>query len=375
MLRRTAAALVLFLFVSGAMGQGSELPVVDAKSFYLMDAASGAVLAESRATEQLDPASLTKLMTAYLAFEALAAGEVALDDVVPVSERAWRAPGSRMFIEVGSQVAFDDLLRGLIIQSGNDAAIAIAERLAGSEQEFVAAMNATAAELGMTGTSFRNPSGLPAREHVSTARDLALLARALIRDFPEEYSRFSEREFTYNEIPQYNRNDLLWQGAGVDGLKTGYTREAGYCLVSSAERDGMRLIAVILGSTSDGKRGEGSLALLEYGFDAWETHRLYTRGETVAQARVFKGNLETLALGPAADVVVTVPRGSYATLGASAALTAELVAPLSPDQVVGDLEVTLGDTRIASQPLVVLTEVKRGSIISRVAGSVALWFD
>ena len=374
-MRRIAAMLALLTLAGAALGQDAELPPVDARSFYLMDAASGFVLAESRAAEQLDPASLTKLMTAYLAFKALAAGEIALEDPVSVSERAWRAPGSRMFIEVGSEVAFDDLLRGLIIQSGNDAAIAIAERLAGSEQDFVDAMNRTAAELGMTGTSFRNPSGLPARGHVSTARDLALLARALIRDYPEEYERFSEREFTYNAIPQYNRNDLLWQDAGVDGLKTGYTSEAGYCLVSSAERDGMRLIAVILGSTSDGTRGESSLALLEYGFDAWETHRLYARGEAVALARVFKGALETLSVGPAADVIVTVPRGSYATLVASTALTAELVAPLAPDQVVGELEVMLGDARVASQPLVALDEVRRGSIFSRVADGVALWFD
>ena len=374
-MRRSAAVLILIAFAAAAMGQTASPPAVDAKSYYLMDAASGVVLAESRATDELDPASLTKLMTAYLAFKALAAGEIALDDPVPVSERAWRAPGSRMFIEVGSVVAFDDLLRGLIIQSGNDAAIAIAEQLAGSEQDFVAAMNRTAAELGMTGTAWRNTSGLPARGHVSTARDMALLARALIRDFPQYYERFSEREFTYNAIPQYNRNDLLWQDDSVDGLKTGYTREAGYCLVSSAERDGMRLIAVIFGSTTDATRGESSLALLEYGFDAWETHRLYARGEAVAEARVFKGDLETLALGPAADVVVTVPRGSYESLLASAALTAELVAPLAPDQVVGDLEVMLGDARIASLPLVALSEVKRGGILSRVADSVALWFD
>jgi len=374
-MRRLVATLALLAFAAAATGQGTTLPPVDAKAYYLMDAVSGAVLAESRATEPLDPASLTKLMTAYLAFEALAAGEVALDDPVSVSERAWRATGSRMFIEVGSEVAFDDLLRGLIIQSGNDAAIAIAERLAGSEQDFVAAMNRAAAELGMTGTAWRNPNGLPARGHVSTARDMALLARALIRDFPQYYERFSEREFTYNGIPQYNRNDLLSQRAGVDGLKTGYTRDAGYCLVSSAEREGMRLIAVLFGSTSDRARNESSAALLDYGFNAWETHRLYARGDAVAEARVFKGNRETLTVGPAADIVVTVPRGSYATLVASAALTAELIAPLAPDQVVGELEVMLGNTRLAAEPLIALGEVRRGSIFSRVADGVALWFD
>lgn len=374
-MRRVVVLPALLLLAGVAMGQGAALPAVDARSYYLMDAASGVVLAESRATEQLDPASLTKLMTAYLAFEALAAGEIALGDLVSVSERAWRAPGSRMFIEVNSQVSFDDLLRGLIIQSGNDAAIAIAEHLAGSEEAFVAAMNATAAELGMTGTTFRNPNGLPANGHVSTARDLALLSRALIREFPEQYARFSEREFTFNTIPQKNRNSLLWQDDSVDGLKTGYTREAGYCLASSAERNGMRLIAVILGSTTEETRRVSSLALLEHGFDAWETHRLYARGEAVAEARVFKGNRETLAVGPADDLVVTVPRGSYAALLATAALTAELVAPLAPDQVVGEIEVRLGDARIATQALVALTEVERGFILSRIADSVALWFD
>ena len=374
-MRHLAALLALLTFAGAALGQPASLPAIDAKSYYLMDAVSGAVLAESHATDELDPASLTKLMTAYLAFKALAAGEVALDDLVSVSERAWRAPGSRMFIEVGSEVAFDDLLRGLIIQSGNDAAIAIAERLAGSEQDFVAAMNSTALELGMTGTAWRNTNGLPARGHVSTARDMALLARALIRDFPQYYERFSDREFTFNTITQKNRNDLLWQDDSIDGLKTGYTREAGYCLVSSAERNGMRLIAVLFGATTDRARNESSAALLEYGFNAWETHRLYARGEAVAEARVFKGKSETLMVGPAADIVVTVPRGSYATLVASAALTAELIAPLATDQVVGELEVMLGETRVAAQPLVALGEVKRGWILSRVADSVALWFD
>jgi D-alanyl-D-alanine carboxypeptidase (penicillin-binding protein 5/6) len=261
------------------------------------------------------------------------------------------------------------------VQSGNDAAIAIAEHLAGSDEAFVARMNATAARLGMTGTSYRNPNGLPARGHVSTTRDTAVLARALIHDFPQRYALFSEREFTFNAIPQYTRNDLLWRNAGVDGLKTGYTREAGYCLVSSAERGGMRLIAVIFGSTTDRTRNDSSMALLDYGFEAWETHRLYTRGEAVAEARVFKGNRDTLAVGPAADIVVTVPRGSYAAQLASAVLTAELVAPLAADVVVGEIEVTLGDERIASQPLVVLDEVRRGSVLSRLADSIALWFD
>ena len=374
-MRYVFAIACLLAAQSAALAQDIPLPAVDGKSWYLTDAQSGAVLAESRATESLDPASLTKLMTAYLAFKALAEGEVALPDLVPVSEKAWRAPGSRMFIEVDTEVTFDDLLHGLIIQSGNDAAIAIAEHLAGSEEAFVAQMNEAAAALGMTGTTYRNTNGLPARGHVSTARDMAVLARAIIEEFPQYYPLFSEREFTYNTIPQYNRNDLLGQDDSVDGLKTGYTREAGYCLVSSAMRDGRRLIAVIFGSTSDSARAESSMALLEYGFDAFETHRLYARGDAVAEARVFKGSEDTLALGPAADVVVTVPRGSYATLVASAALSADLVAPVSLDQVVGEIEVRLDGERIAVQPLVTLTEAHRGFILSRVADSVALWFD
>jgi D-alanyl-D-alanine carboxypeptidase (penicillin-binding protein 5/6) len=333
------------------------------------------VLAESASSAALDPASLTKLMTAYLAFQALADGRITLEDRVPVSEKAWRATGSRMFIEVGSEVALDELLRGLIIQSGNDAAIAIAEHLAGSEAAFVATMNETAAALGMTGTSYRNTNGLPARGHVSTTHDTAILARALIQEFPQYYSYYSEREFTFNSITQHNRNALLWRDDSVDGLKTGYTREAGYCLVSSAERDGMRLIAVIFGSTTANTRTESSMALLEYGFASWETHRLYARGETVAAARVFKGDQDSLALGPAADIFVTIPRGAYSTLVASAALTADLVAPLAPDQIVGDLEIRLGDERIAMQPLVALAEIRRGWFLSRVTDSVALWFD
>jgi D-alanyl-D-alanine carboxypeptidase (penicillin-binding protein 5/6) len=374
-MRILAAVALLCCPIHVVLAQGTALPSIDAKSFYLTDASSGAVLAESRSAEPLDPASLTKLMTAFLAFQALAAGEVALEDLVPVSERAWRAPGSRMFIEVGSEVVLDDLLHGLVIQSGNDAAIAIAEFLGGSEAAFVEKMNVTAAALGMTGTTYRNANGLSARGHVSTTRDTAILASAIIRDFPQYYALFSEREFTYNSIPQYNRNELLWKDGSVDGLKTGYTREAGYCLVSSAERDGMRLIAVLFGSTSDAARTESGMALLEHGFDAWETHRLYARGQAVAEARVFKGNRDVLPLGPAADVVVTVPRGSYTSLVASAVLTADLVAPLAPDQVVGEIEVSLGNERLATLPLVALDEVKRGWILSRAADSVALWLD
>lgn len=353
----------------------TSLPEIDAKSYYLVDASSGAVLAESNATERLDPASLTKLMTAYLTFDALARGEVTLDDQVSISEKAWRATGSRMFIEVDTQVELGDLLQGLIVQSGNDAAIALAEYLSGSEEAFVGEMNRKAAELGMTGTTYRNANGLPASGHLSTAKDMAVLARALIEDFPQYYAYYSEREFTYNDITQHNRNALLWRDPSVDGLKTGYTRAAGYCLVSSADRDGMRLIAVVLGASTADARTESSLSLLDYGFDAFETHKLYSRGEAIAKARVFKGADDTLEVGPADDVYVTVPRGDYSSLAASASLTANLVAPLEQNQTVGELEIRLGGKLVSDLPLVALEAVKKGWFITRVADSLALKLD
>jgi D-alanyl-D-alanine carboxypeptidase (penicillin-binding protein 5/6) len=371
--KRLACVFVLLACVTGAAL--AEVPDVDARAYYLFDARSGAVLAESSANEQLDPASLTKLMTAYLVFDALEKAEVSLQDRVLVSEKAWRAPGSRMFIEVDTEVPLADLLRGMIVQSGNDAAIALAEHLAGTEEAFVERMNVTAAKLGMTGTTYRNTNGLPARGHVSTARDQALLAQALIDGFPQHYSLYSEREFTFNDITQHNRNALLWQDDSVDGLKTGYTRAAGYCLVSSAERDGMRLIAVVFGSTTADARTESSMALLDYGFDEFETHKLYSRGEAIAQARVFKGNLETLSLGAAADVFVTVPRGEYGNLGASAALSANLIAPLEQEATVGELEISLGDEPLFVLPLIALESVREGWFLTRVTDGVALWFD
>jgi D-alanyl-D-alanine carboxypeptidase (penicillin-binding protein 5/6) len=368
---RTYLFAVLVTFAGLAAADDVAVPTVDAKAYYLMDASTGTVLAESNATTQLSPASLTKLMTAYLAFEALENGSVGLHDPVTISEKAWRAPGSRMFIEVDTEVELDDLLHGLIIQSGNDAAIAIAEYLAGSEDAFVEKMNQTAASLGMDGTTYRNTNGLPASGHVSTARDMALLAQTLIERFPQYYSLYSQREFTYNQITQHNRNALLWRDANVDGLKTGYTASAGYCLVSSAEREGMRLIAVVFGATTADARTETSLALLNYGFDAYETHTLYTRGQAVARADVDHGATQELPLGPAADVVVTVPRGEYEHLAATAVLTSKLTAPLDRDQVVGQLEISLGDEPITTLPLIALQAVAEGRILSRVAG----WFD
>lgn len=368
---RTSFLSGLLLVAATALAE----PSIDAETWYLMDSSSEAVLAESRATEQRDPASLTKLMTAYLAFEAVVDGRVALEDPVYVSEKAWRAPGSRMFIEVESTVPLDDLLRGLIVQSGNDAAIALAEHIEGSEEAFVEAMNRKADALGMTGTRYMNTNGLPARGHLSTARDTATLAHALIEDFPQFYSRYSEREFTYNDIRQHNRNALLWLDESVDGLKTGYTRAAGYCLVSSATRNGMRLIAVVFGASTPDARTEGSLALLNYGFDSFETHKLYSAGQVVADTRVFKGSHDALPVGPAEDIYVTVRRGEYPNLVATAALTVDPIAPLEQHQAVGDLTIRLGDEDLRSVPLVALESVEEGWLLTRVTDSVSLWLD
>jgi D-alanyl-D-alanine carboxypeptidase (penicillin-binding protein 5/6) len=229
--------------------------------------------------------------------------------------------------------------------------------------------------LGMTGTLYYNANGLPVAGHVSTARDTAILASAIIDSFPQYYSFYSEREFTFNEITQHNRNALLWRDDSVDGLKTGYTQAAGYCLVSSADRDGMRLIGVVFGASTADARTESSLKLLDYGFDAFETHRLYARGEAIAQARVFKGNLDLLTVGPADDVYVTVPRGQYSNIAANAALTAELVAPLAEQDAVGELEISLGGEPVTVVPLVALESVKEGWLLTRVADGVALWLD
>ena len=265
-------------------------PQIGASSYMLMDFSSGRIIAESHADERVEPASLTKLMTAYTVFHALRQNQITLEDEVHVSEKAWRTEGSRMFIEVDTTVSVEDLLRGMIIQSGNDASVALAEHVAGTEDAFVGLMNQHAESLGMTGTSFMNTTGLPAEGHYVTARDIAMLSHAIVGEFPEYYGWYSEREFTYNGIRQHNRNSLLWRDESVDGLKTGHTDSAGYCLVTSAERSGMRLISVVTGTASTQAREDGSQALLNYGFRFYETHKLYSGGEEVTTARVWKGS-------------------------------------------------------------------------------------
>ena len=352
-----------------------SLPELAVKSYYLLDAGSGKELAESAADERLEPASLTKLMTAYVVFKTLAAGKISMDDRVLVSEKAWRTGGSRMFIEVGTEVSVEDLLHGMIIQSGNDASIALAEHVAGSEEAFVGLMNEYAASLGMAATSFRNSTGLPAKEHLSTARDLAILARAVVEEFPGYYALYSEREYTYNMITQHNRNVLLWRDDSVDGMKTGHTNAAGYCLVSSAERSGMRLIAVVLGAESPEVRADAGLTLIDYGFEHFETHKLYARGEPVSEARVWKGEPATASLGLAEDLYVTVPRGQYEALSATMELDGDLVAPVERAAQVGEVRVAFRGQVLETLPLVVLQAVPEADLWTRLTDGVKLWLE
>jgi D-alanyl-D-alanine carboxypeptidase (penicillin-binding protein 5/6) len=362
--------VVIFIAASMAVSAQAEslttTPKLGVKSHYLVDFSTGRVLAEQGPNEQVPPASLTKLMTAYVVFGALESGRMDLDALARVSEKAWRMGGTRMFLEVNSEVRVSDLVRGLLIQSGNDAAVALAEHLSGSVEVFVEEMNATAAALGMERSTFRNPHGLPARGHVSTAHDLALLATALVRDYPQYYTLYAERQFTYNGIAQRNRNALLWRDASVDGMKTGYTEAAGYCIVTSAERDGMRLIAVVLGAETPRQRNDGAQKLLDYGFANYETRKLYSAGEELEAARVRGGALEYTGLGIAEDLYVTIPRGAYDKLAASMEVLAELAAPLVEGTKVGQVEISLAGEPVASTPVVVLKSVLDGGMWARI---------
>lgn len=350
-------------------------PRLPFKSYYLADFATGRVLAAESADARVEPASLTKLMTAYVVFRALEDGRIELTDQVRVSERAWRMSGTRMFIEVNSHVAVEDLLRGLLIQSGNDAAVALAEHVAGSVEAFAEQMNGAAQALGMQNSAFRNPHGLSARGHYSSAHDLAILAHAIIEDYPKFYSLYAEREYEYNGIKQRNRNALLWRDSSVDGMKTGHTSAAGYCLVTSAARDGMRLIAVVMGAESPRSRTDGAQKLLDYGFANFETHKLYAAGQSLDSARVLGGDLEYAELGLERDVYVTIPRGGFAALGATMNLLAELAAPLAAGARVGEVMVSFAGEPVVRTPLVVLAPIADGGAWARFRDGVASFLE
>ncbi len=349
-------------------------PVLAATAWTLVDQDSGAVLASRDADARVEPASLTKLMTAYAVFHALRDGKLKLDTSVPISERAWKAEGSRTFVDVGTRVPVDVLIQGMIVQSGNDATIALAEAVAGTEQTFAALMNQYAERLGMRGSRFENSTGLPGPEHRMTVADIARLTRAIIREFPDYYRWYSQREFTWNRITQPNRNGLLARDPSVDGVKTGMTEAAGYCLVSSAKRDGMRLVAVVMGTDSMKTREDASLALLNYGFSFFETRRLQAAGTEVAVQRVYKARGGRAAVGVAEDLWVTLPRGQAERATLSVELAPKVFAPLSVSDRTGVVRAVVDGKTVADAPLSPLAEVPRGNIFRRIWDTILSWF-
>jgi D-alanyl-D-alanine carboxypeptidase (penicillin-binding protein 5/6) len=371
--------LLLTVAATAAAAAGLEgtvpAPTVEGKSYILIDHRTGAVLAEKNADERVDPASLTKIMTVYAAAHALKEGLIGLDDQVIVSEKAWKMEGSRMFIEVGKPVSVNDLLEGIITQSGNDASVALAEHVSGSEEVFASVMTKHAQRLGMKNSSFSDATGLPDPGTYTTARDMAILSSALIREFPDIYARFKIKEFTYNGITQPNRNRLLFRDSTVDGIKTGHTEAAGYCLVSSALRDGMRVIAAVMGTSSDAARTEASYALLNYAYRFFETRQLYGAKDIVASPRVWGGAVEQVPLGSFEPVYVTIPRGREKELDAVAHLNEPIKAPVAEGQQLGTISVALGEDVLAEVPLVALSAVGTGSIFSRLYDEVLLLFE
>ena len=336
---------------------------------------SGRILAESNADARLEPASLTKIMTAYVVFRELKSGHIKMADQALISEKAWKTPGSRMFIEVNKKVAISDLLNGMVIQSGNDASVALAEHIAGSEETFAQMMNDHARRLGMPSSNFVNATGLPHPDHYTTPRDIAVVTAATIREFPELYKLYAVKEYTWNDINQSNRNALLWRDDSVDGVKTGHTESAGYCLVASAERDGMRLISVVMGTDSENARGQASQALLSYGFRFFETHRLYGASDALINARIWKGEQEQVSLGLESDLYVTIPRRQYNDLQARTEVNRLVEAPIAPGDILGKVIVDLGGEPITEVPLVALAEVPEGGIIRTAIDYVLMLFE
>ena len=367
-------SLVLLSVVSHAgVGLVPKAPTVSAKSYILQDFASGHVIAALNAEQRLPPASITKLMTAYVVSNELSLGNITLEDEVLISEKAWRMVGSRSFIEVNTKVTVGVLLRGMIIQSGNDAAVALAEHVAGSEETFSQIMNQYAQELGMFDTNYQNATGLPGKEHYTTAKDIAILSTAVIRDFPDHYAWYAEKEFTYNNITQQNRNKLLWRDKSVDGLKTGHTQEAGYCLAASSERQGTRLISVVLGTGSENARAQETQKLLSYGFRFFETHVLYGAGQDITSDRVWKGSANIVNLGLEKPMAITVPRGSYKELVASTKVNVPFIAPIIKGHVLGNVEIHLEGKLVASRPLVALETIEKGSWWCRLIDTLLLF--
>ncbi|MDY6890585.1 MAG: D-alanyl-D-alanine carboxypeptidase family protein [Pseudomonadota bacterium] len=374
----TLSVLMLLLLAVTTVQAAAALipapPQIAARAYLVMDADTGHIIAADREDERFPPASLTKMMTSYVVEYEIAKGNIAPEDKVLVSERAWRTGGSRMFIQEGTQVSVDDLLHGVIIQSGNDASVALAEHIAGSERAFADLMNQHARLLGMENTHFVNATGLPAEEHYSTAIDLAKLGQALINQFPQHYQIYSQKYFTYNNIRQPNRNKLLWRDDSVDGIKTGHTDAAGYCLVASAVRDGMRLISVVMGSSSEEVRAQESQKLLSYGFRYYRTQPLYEAGQMLREEKIWAGRRDTIRLGVAEKLAVTIPRGQTDQLEASIELDKVIKAPVAKGDRLGRVQVSLQGEPVASVPLVALESVPEGGLFKRIWHAIVLFF-
>jgi D-alanyl-D-alanine carboxypeptidase (penicillin-binding protein 5/6) len=379
---RPLLSLVLMAVVAAAPSQGQTradapiptAPTVDSRSYIVVEYHTGKVLASQEPVARSEPASLTKLMTAYIVFQELAAGKLKLDEPVVVSEHAWRSEGSRTFIELGKPVSVELLILGMIVQSGNDATIALAERVAGTEETFAQLMNTNAKRLGMVDTHFENSSGLPSPQHYTTARDMSLLAVAMIRDFPQYYKYYSVREFEHNGIKQQNRNGLLGRDPSVDGLKTGHTDSAGFCLVTSALRDGMRLVSVVLGSTSMKGRENASAALLNYGFTFYDTKLVVKGGAALASTKVWKAAQSPVDVGIKEDLYITLPRGQANDIKTAVDVQPRLIAPLALDSEVGQLRVLAGSQTLATMPVHPLQQVAAGGWWRRLIDTIRLWF-
>lgn len=366
------AALLLALSTPSLALPVPDPPNVDASSFVLMDFATGQILASREPHKRIEPASITKVMTSYIAFAEIRNGQIALEDTVLVSENAWRKKGSSMFLQVGTKVTVEELLKGIIIQSGNDASIAMAEYLAGGEETFAALMNQYAQRLGMTNSHFTNATGWPDENHYTTAYDIALLSHALIRDFPDFYKLYKQRKYTYNNIPQYNRNKLLSRDESVDGIKTGHTESAGYCLAASAVRDDRRLISVLLGASDEDARADGSMALMNYGFRFFETVPLYSANEEVSSVRAWKSEQGEVKLGLASDLVVSIPRGERRNLDIQPSIDQRIIAPVRQGQVLGLLEIRHNGEVIRSEPLIALETIEKGGLIRQLIDEIRL---
>ncbi len=375
------ATLILFLslfLVNVAVAAPILVPApppIKGNGYLLIDYNSGRIIVEKDADTRMEPASLTKIMSSYVVAHELSKGNINLEDEVVISKKAWKMKGSRMFVEVGKRVTVEELLKGVVIQSGNDATVALAEYVGGSEDAFVSLMNQHAKELGMLDSNFVNSTGLPDEDHYTTARDMATIANALIKNYPDHYEWYSIKEFEFNGIKQYNRNKLLWRDKYVDGVKTGHTESAGYCLVASSKRDGMRLISVLLGASSENSRTTESQKLLSYGFRFFETHRLYAANEVLTDATIWKGDAKTVPLGLMEDLYVTVPRGHYKRLEASMNITSKIMAPTNEGQELGSVVVTLNEVDFAERKLVALKTIGSGGLWNNLLDEVKLMFE